>query len=58
VTIDPDLDRVGKVGAYLNEARAKLGVDDVEIVDRDPAVGLGEPIVDRPGHIECAAGSQ
>jgi len=41
--VDPDLDRVGEVGADLDEPRAEVLVPQVEVVAAHPPVGLGEP---------------
>ncbi len=42
VTVEPHLDRPRAVGADLDERRAEIGVPQVEVVDRDPAVLLVE----------------
>ena len=42
VTVQPDLGRIGEVGADLDEAGPELGVEDVEVVDPDPAFLLDE----------------
>ena len=49
VAVEPDLGRVGKVGAELDEARAELDAPDVEVVDGDPAVRLAEAEVNGAG---------
>ncbi len=45
VPVDPHLGRTGKVRADLDEPRPEVGVEDVEVVDADPALLLeeGEP---------------
>ncbi len=50
--VEPHLGRIGEVGADLDEPGAELAVVDVEVVDPDPALGLG-PVEPHPG---CRAG--
>jgi len=49
VAVQPHLGRIGEVRTDLDEARAELGVEDVEVVDPHPALGLVpvEPHTDR-----------
>jgi hypothetical protein len=42
VPVDPDLDRIGEVGADLDERRAEVGVPHIEVVAAHPPVGLLE----------------
>jgi hypothetical protein len=42
VAVDPDLDRVREIRADLDERRPEALIPQVEVVDRDPAVVLGE----------------
>ena len=42
VAVDPDLGRVGEVGADLDERRAEIGIPQVEVVAGHPPVSLGE----------------
>jgi hypothetical protein len=42
VAVEPDLARVGEVGAQLDERRTDVGVPQVEVVAGDPPVGLVE----------------
>src|SRR6266567_3370797 len=42
MAVDPDLDRVGKPGAELDECGAEVIVPQVHVEDRDPALLLGE----------------
>jgi hypothetical protein len=42
VTVEPDLDRVGEVGADLDEPGADPGVPDVDVEHRHPPLLLGE----------------
>jgi hypothetical protein len=51
VAVQPHLGRVGEVSADLDEPRSELAVEDVEVVDADPALGLGpvEPHRVAPG---------
>ena len=46
VSVAPDLRRIREVGGDLHERRPETGVEDVEIVDADPALGAGELEVD------------
>jgi hypothetical protein len=47
VPVEPHLGRVGEVAAELDEARAEVGIKDVEVVDGHGPVGLLEAEVDR-----------
>jgi hypothetical protein len=38
--VDRDLDRIGEVGADLDECRPEVLIPDVEVVGRDPAFSL------------------
>jgi len=49
VTVDPDLGRVGEVGAELDEAGPELVVPDVEVVDGHAAVSFVEAEVSGTG---------
>jgi hypothetical protein len=49
VAVDPDLGRVGEVGADLDECRAGALISQVEVVAGDPPVGLGEGVLRRRG---------
>ena len=54
VAVDPDLDRPRAVGADLDERRTEIGVPEVEVVDRDPAVLLVEGELRRLGRVGVA----
>ena len=43
VPVDPDLGRIGEIGADLDERRAEVLIPQVEVVTGHPPVGLGEP---------------
>ena len=45
MAVDPDLGRVGEVGADLEERRAEVLVPQVEVVAGHPAVGLRERVL-------------
>lgn len=49
MTVHPHLRRVGEVRADLDERRAEVVVEDVRVVDADPAVLLLEPEARWPG---------
>jgi hypothetical protein len=49
VAVDPHLGRIGEVGADLDEPGSELAVEDVEVVDADPALLLRPPEVDATG---------
>src|SRR5664279_1249176 len=40
--VDPNLDRIGKVGADLDERRTEIGVPQIKVETRHPPVCLGE----------------
>ena len=42
--VEPHLDRVGKVGAHLDEGRPEVLVPDVEVEAGHPPIGLGERV--------------
>ena len=46
MTVQPDLGRIGKVGADLDEPRPELGVGDVEVVHPDPTLLFDEVVAD------------
>src|SRR4029077_9818601 len=54
VAVDPDLDRPWAVGADLDEGRPEVGVEEVEVVDGDPAVLLVEGELRRLGRVGVA----
>ena len=49
VPVDPDLGRVGEIGADLDERRAEISVPQVEVVAGHPPVSLGEGELRRRG---------
>ena len=54
VSVDPHLDWPRTVGADLDERRTEIGVPEVEVVDRDPAVLLVEGELRRLGRVGVA----
>ena len=58
VAVQPDLGRVGEVGADLDEAGPELGVEDVEVVHPDPALLLDEVEADHAGLGRAVLGAE
>ena len=58
VPVEPDLRRIGEVGADLDEARPEVGVADVEVVDADAALLFEELKPDGPGRVGAVAGAE
>src|SRR5262249_45643921 len=48
MAVDPHLGRIGKIAADLDEAGAELRVENVEVVDADAPLSLGELVHNRP----------
>jgi hypothetical protein len=55
--VEPDLGRIGEVGADLDEARPEVGVADVEVIDADTALLAKELKAHRLGLGGAVAGA-